>query len=173
MLAASIASFLFIMSSSLFGIPISGTHTVVGALIGAGLVGTSASALNWEKLTLIVSSWFLSPLLSATLCFLNTLLLCWLTWDPKKRLTTRLFWLSTACVLTFILITYMLMALMADKDTTIGSNSVHFIYLGCSGLLGLILSRVFIQVIAGQKDLHWWPKTLNVLKVWSMECLLR
>lgn len=62
---------------------------------------------------------------------------------------------------------------MADKDTTIGSDSLHYVYLGCAGLLGLILSRVFIQVLAGQKDLHWWSKTLNVLKVWSMESLLR
>ena len=37
MLGASISSFLLIMSSSLFGMPISGTHTVVGALIGSGL----------------------------------------------------------------------------------------------------------------------------------------
>mmetsp|Transcript_118918 Transcript_118918/g.165793 ORF Transcript_118918/g.165793 Transcript_118918/m.165793 type:complete len:83 (+) Transcript_118918:312-560(+) len=79
MLAASIASFLFIMSSSIFGVPISGTHTVVGALIGAGLVGSSAAMLNWKKLGLIVSSWFLSPLLSATLCFINMIILSWLT----------------------------------------------------------------------------------------------
>ena len=37
MFGTSISSFLFIMSSSLFGMPISGTHTVVGALIGSGL----------------------------------------------------------------------------------------------------------------------------------------
>lgn len=42
MLGASIASFCFIMGSSLFGMPISGTHTVVGALIGAGIVGVGA-----------------------------------------------------------------------------------------------------------------------------------
>ena len=37
MLGASISSFFLIMSSSLFGMPISGTHTVVGALIGSAL----------------------------------------------------------------------------------------------------------------------------------------
>ena len=37
MLGTSFASVAVIMTSSIFGIPISGTHTVVGAIIGAGL----------------------------------------------------------------------------------------------------------------------------------------
>ena len=37
MLSVCLASFLFIMTSSLWKMPISGTHTVVGALLGAGL----------------------------------------------------------------------------------------------------------------------------------------
>jgi phosphate/sulfate permease len=39
MFSVCLCSFLFIMTSSIFGMPISGTHTVVGALIGAGMVG--------------------------------------------------------------------------------------------------------------------------------------
>ena len=37
MLGTSISSFLFIMCSSVFGMPISGTHIFVGALIGSGI----------------------------------------------------------------------------------------------------------------------------------------
>ena len=47
MLGASIASFLFIMSSSVFGMPISGTHAVVGGLVGAGLVGCGIESIGW------------------------------------------------------------------------------------------------------------------------------
>jgi len=39
MFAVCCSSFLFIISSSCFGMPISGTHTVIGALLGAGMVG--------------------------------------------------------------------------------------------------------------------------------------
>lgn len=46
MLAVSTASFLFILSSSIFGMPISGTHTVVGALIGAGLA--ASTKIGWH-----------------------------------------------------------------------------------------------------------------------------
>jgi len=43
MLGSSISSFIFIMASSVFGMPISGTHTVVGALIGSGLATVGSS----------------------------------------------------------------------------------------------------------------------------------
>jgi len=39
MFSVSLSTFLFIISSSFLGMPISGTHTVVGALIGAGIAG--------------------------------------------------------------------------------------------------------------------------------------
>ena len=47
MLGSSISSFLFIMSASIFGMPISGTHTVIGALIGSGIAAVGFSQINW------------------------------------------------------------------------------------------------------------------------------
>ena len=64
MLGTSISSFIFVMASSLFGMPISGTHTVVGALIGSGLAVVGSSQINWVKLGIIVASWFVAPLVS-------------------------------------------------------------------------------------------------------------
>lgn len=39
MLSTSLSSFIFILASSLLGMPISTTHSDVGALVGAGLAG--------------------------------------------------------------------------------------------------------------------------------------
>ena len=75
MLGSSIASFLFIMMSSVFGMPISGTHAVIGGLVGAGLVGCGFSSIAWLQILLIVVSWLLSPLLSMGLCFVLMLLI--------------------------------------------------------------------------------------------------
>ena len=47
MLGASISSFLFIMCSSIFGMPISGTHAVIGGLVGSGLVGMGFDSIGW------------------------------------------------------------------------------------------------------------------------------
>ena len=49
MFSVCLASFIFIMTSSISGMPISGTHTVVGGLLGAGIVATGFENLNWNK----------------------------------------------------------------------------------------------------------------------------
>jgi len=85
MLGASISSFLFIMSSSVFGMPISGTHTVVGALIGSGLATVGAGAINWPKLGIITGSWFVAPILSIILCGFFFMAVCSLTLDRLRN----------------------------------------------------------------------------------------
>ena len=79
MLGASISSFLFIMTSSVFGMPISGTHAVIGGLVGAGLVGCGFDSIGWLQLLRIVGSWFLSPVLSLGLCFVLMVIVSSLT----------------------------------------------------------------------------------------------
>jgi len=79
MLGVCISSFAFILFSSLFGMPISGTHTVIGALVGAGIAGVGWSGVAWHALGKVVASWFVSPVLSAVLCGLLFLGICALT----------------------------------------------------------------------------------------------
>ena len=93
MLGAAIASFLFIMSSSVFGMPISGTHTVVGALIGAGLATGEANDINWDKLAIIVGSWFVAPAVSIIFSLIFFVTVCRQTLDGNRlSFTGRLFW---------------------------------------------------------------------------------
>jgi len=95
MLGASLAAFLFIMCAVFLGMPISGTHTIVGALIGAGIVGVGASNIGWNYMIKVVASWFISPMLSAFLAFLLIIMVCSLTMDSVKfSLNGRLLWLT-------------------------------------------------------------------------------
>ena len=82
-MGASIAAFIFIFGSSLVGMPISGTHTVVGSLIGAGIVGAGASNIGWDALVKIVLSWFVSPILTAFLSYCLFMLVCYSTLGGK------------------------------------------------------------------------------------------
>ena len=72
MLAALLAAGVWLMVASYFGWPVSTTHTIVGSLIGFGVVGLGANAVAWGKVSGIVASWLISPLLSATFAFLLT-----------------------------------------------------------------------------------------------------
>ena len=86
MFAILICSACFILLSSGFGMPISGTHTVVGAYIGAGVAAThQASMINWSQLILILISWVTSPLLAAIIAFILMISVASLILDTKSR----------------------------------------------------------------------------------------
>lgn len=60
MLAVLVGCTFWMITATKFGLPVSSTHSVVGALVGLGLV--SGWGVNGRAITRIVSSWFLSPL---------------------------------------------------------------------------------------------------------------
>ena len=67
MFSVCATSFLFLLISSLFGMPISGTHTVVGSLLGAGIAAVGLEGVNWDKMIKIILSWFVSPVTAGLL----------------------------------------------------------------------------------------------------------
>ncbi len=69
MLAAMLAAAAWLQFASYYGWPISTTHSIVGAIIGFGVVVGGVSAVHWEKVGAIALSWVISPLLSGTISF--------------------------------------------------------------------------------------------------------
>ncbi len=69
MLAAMLSAAAWLQFASYYGWPISTTHSIVGAIIGFGMVVGGASAVHWDKVGAIVLSWVISPLLSGTIAF--------------------------------------------------------------------------------------------------------
>ena len=69
MMAALLAAGCWLLIASMKGWPVSTTHSIVGALVGFAAVGISADAVNWGKVTTIVASWVVSPLLAGTISF--------------------------------------------------------------------------------------------------------
>ena len=112
MLGASIASFIFIMSSSLFGMPISGTHTVIGALIGSGLAALGPSNIDWQQLGIIFLGWIVAPLLAIVLTCLLLLAVCSLTLNLRRDFQTRLLWLTALSAFATFMIVFMFIALL-------------------------------------------------------------
>ncbi len=69
MLAALLASGIWLLIASSRGWPVSTTHTIVGAILGFAAVGIGMEAVKWTQVATIVMSWVISPLLAGAIAF--------------------------------------------------------------------------------------------------------
>jgi inorganic phosphate transporter, PiT family len=61
MVSAMLAAGIWLHLATNLGLPVSTTHSIVGAIVGFGLLVYGTSAVNWAKVGSIVASWVLSP----------------------------------------------------------------------------------------------------------------
>lgn len=69
MLAALLAAAVWLMAASTRGWPVSTTHSIVGAVVGFAIAAIGLEAVEWGKITQIVASWVVSPLLGGAISF--------------------------------------------------------------------------------------------------------
>ncbi|MDW8139231.1 MAG: anion permease [Pseudothermotoga sp.] len=61
-LAALLGSSIWILLATIWGMPVSTTHSIVGGMAGFGIASAGLNAINWSKMISIFASWILSPL---------------------------------------------------------------------------------------------------------------
>jgi PiT family inorganic phosphate transporter len=69
MMSSLLAAGIWLVIASMMGWPVSTTHTIVGAIVGFAAVGIGVEYVQWGKVTSIVMSWVVSPVLAGTLAF--------------------------------------------------------------------------------------------------------
>ena len=101
MLASLLSAAIWLMLASWRGWPVSTTHSIVGAIVGFGVVGFGIDGVAWGKIGSTVSSWVESPLLGGILAFLLMVRLRSLIFNtPEPFLSARQwdpFYLSLVC----------------------------------------------------------------------------
>lgn len=70
MMAALLASALWVNFATWTNSPVSTTHSIVGAVMGAGVAAAGLSSVNWNIMAGITASWMLSPLLGGAIAAL-------------------------------------------------------------------------------------------------------
>ena len=70
LLATLLAAGFWVFFATWRQLPVSTTHSVVGAMIGFGLITGGVSVIQWPKVLLIVLSWIISPFFASLLAFL-------------------------------------------------------------------------------------------------------
>lgn len=68
--SALLGTGVWLQVASYFGWPVSTTHAIVGAIVGFGAVVGGPSAVHWNEVGNVASSWVISPILSGIIAYL-------------------------------------------------------------------------------------------------------
>lgn len=111
MLAAILAAAFWITCATFYKLPVSTTHSIVGAVAGFGIISIyngyiSASDVEWMQLLSIAGSWILSPVLGATVAYIIFYIVrrLFLTKSEKVAAIEKKFiglQIATACLMAF------------------------------------------------------------------------
>ncbi len=66
---ALLAAAVWLNFASYFGVPVSTTHSTVGAVAGFGILGAGFGQVDWATLGKIAASWFVSPVAGGLIAF--------------------------------------------------------------------------------------------------------
>ena len=69
MLAVLLAGSSWMFLASYMGLPVSITHTIVGAIVGFGAIKLGISAIEWNHVKIIAISWISSPMIAGILSY--------------------------------------------------------------------------------------------------------
>ncbi|MDR0746463.1 MAG: inorganic phosphate transporter [Helicobacteraceae bacterium] len=100
MMSALLAGALWLNIATIFGAPVSTTHSIVGAVMGAGIAAGGIGVVHWETLLKIVGSWVISPLMGGALAAL-------LLYTIKRTITYRQNMIGAATVVVPYMVAFM------------------------------------------------------------------
>ncbi len=69
MISALVAASIWLHFASYLGWPVSTTHSIVGAVVGFGMIAGGAEAVNWGKVGAVVISWIVSPVMGGLVAY--------------------------------------------------------------------------------------------------------
>lgn len=139
MFAALLAGALWLNVATAVGAPVSTTHSIIGAVMGAGIAAGGWGMVNWPTIGAIVASWVISPLSGALLAavFLYVIKRCVTYRTEKTEAAARVVPVLIA-LMVWTYTTYMLLK---------GVNQIATIGFGVAVLAGLVAAVVVWALI--------------------------
>lgn len=131
MMAALLASALWVNLATWIGAPVSTTHAVVGGVVGAGIAGAGFGAVSWDQMLAIAASWVISPVMGGVVA-------AGFLWLIKSRIVYREDKIAAARVWVPILVGIMA-GTFAAYLVMKGLKQLVEVSMGAALLLGLMV----------------------------------
>ena len=148
-ISALLAAALWVSFATWKSLPVSTTHSIVGAMIGFGIVAGGFSLINWAKLGAVVLSWIISPLFSMIIAFFMFKTIVHLILKKNDPFPRALQWSPVFIGLAFfIVVLSFLFKTPLGKTLEINTAEALGVALAAAaafGWLGMTLLRRFVK----------------------------
>jgi PiT family inorganic phosphate transporter len=104
LLAALFAAAFWVFMATWKQLPVSTTHSIVGAIVGFGFAAGGMKAVQWGHLIPIVASWIISPLFAGALTYVIFLLIRSRILSQKESFLKALAWTPFFAGVTFFVV---------------------------------------------------------------------
>jgi PiT family inorganic phosphate transporter len=136
-LSALLAAALWVSFATWKSLPVSTTHSIVGAMVGFGIMAGGFKVINWGKLLAVVLSWVISPFFSIVIAFVVFKIIVRLILSKKnsfaKALKLSPFFIG---ITLFVVVLSFLFKTPLGKKLAVGSQAEVAIAVLLSVLLG-------------------------------------
>ncbi len=159
MLSALLAAGTWLMIATYFAWPVSTTHTIVGALVGFGVVSAGVHAIQWSHLINIVLSWIVTPIISGAIAYALFRSVQELIFESKNPIRRAKYWIPVyiflvSMVLTLVTLVSGLKHLNITLSTWQNVELSVLISLIASALGVYLLNRIRFSERSNSSDHH-------------------
>ncbi len=159
MTSALMSAAMWLHISSFLGMPVSTTHSIVGAVAGFGVIAAGWSSVQWHKMAMIVASWFVSPIAGGFMAyvlfkFINRAIL-------GRRRPTRAAIIYAPYIVSAVTATVVLATIYKGLRNVI--HNINWLTPGVSVLITIVVS--ILAGITSRMLLRRWLKGKDKLPV--------
>ncbi|MBD2483011.1 inorganic phosphate transporter [Planktothrix sp. FACHB-1365] len=158
MVSVLISAGLWLQIATRYGLPVSSSHAVVGAIAGFSSIAAGLKAVDWPIIGLISLTWLLTPLMSGIIAALfYTLIKRWILDqpDPHNQIREWIPWLSSALIAIFGVIVFPILS--SPLQNTLNqwgwTLPVHDIPLAIGGIAAVSLTWISWRQLEQQQNL--------------------
>ncbi|MDL1970960.1 MAG: inorganic phosphate transporter [Candidatus Desulfofervidaceae bacterium] len=150
--AALFAASLWVFIATWTKMPVSSTHSIVGALLGVGIIAGGPEVVNWPKVGEIVASWIISPFFSGILGFILFIIIrkSILEKEDSALMTKKIGPIFIGLAIFIVCMSFLLKTPLGKK--------INLSFLYCS-LISLCVAS--LAILLGRNLINQWIKIKN------------
>ena len=157
-LSALLAAALWVSFATWKALPVSTTHSIVGAMIGFGIMASGFSVINWSKLGSVVLSWIISPVFAMAISYFMFKAIVRLILSKDQMFRRALQWSPVFIGMAiFVVVLSFLFKTPLGKTLTINTPTALLLAVSIAAILGFagkaVLKRYVTEKGRGAEEI--------------------